>query len=85
MSFLTPDLVNEIETGLASGDEDRIWKASVRLGDFVEEEPGPVWELVEKWGAADSAEVRMAVATCVLEHLLSTTSTDSLRLSSASQ
>ncbi len=70
MSFLTREVLKEIETGLTSGDEDRIWKAAVRLGDFVEEEPGPVWELVEKWGAADNAEVRMAIATCVLEHLL---------------
>ena len=70
MSFLSRDVINEIETGLGTGEEDRVWQAAVRLGDFVEVAPNDVWTLVTKWGDSDNDEVRMALATCVLEHLL---------------
>jgi len=70
MSFLSRDVIAEIEAGLVTGEEDRVWQAAVRLGDFVEVAPNEVWSLVTKWGDSDNGEVRMALATCVLEHLL---------------
>ena len=70
MSFLSPDVIADIETGLGTGEEQRVWQAAVRLGDFVEVAPNEVWSLVTKWGDSDNDEVRMALATCVLEHLL---------------
>jgi uncharacterized protein DUF6869 len=60
----------EIEAGLASADEDRRWQAAIRLGERVEGEPDAVWALVARWGASDNADTRMAITTCVLEHLL---------------
>ena len=60
----------EIETGLASSDEDRRWQAAIRLGARVESEPDAVWALVARWGTSDHSDARMAIATCVLEHLL---------------
>jgi len=60
----------EIEGGLASGDEDRRWKAAIRLGEYVQSAPEAVWELTARWGCSDDADTRTALATCVLEHLL---------------
>jgi len=70
MDFLSRDVIAEIEAGLGTGEENRVWQAAVRLGHFVEVAPNEVWSLVTKWGDSDNAEVRMALATCVLEHLL---------------
>ena len=70
MSFLSRDVIAEIEAGLATGEEASVWKAAARLGDFVEVAPDNVWGLVTKWGDSDNDQVRMALATCVLEHLL---------------
>ena len=60
----------EIEAGLASTDEDRRWQAAIRLGEFVDSEPDAVWPVVARWGVSDDSDTRMAIATCVLEHLL---------------
>ena len=70
MSFLSRDEITAIETGLATGEEGHVWKAAVRLGEFVEIAPNEVWSLVTKWADSENDEVRMALATCVLEHLL---------------
>jgi len=60
----------DVEAGLGSEDEDRRWQAAIQLGEHVESDPEAVWPLAAKWGASDDADTRMAIATCVLEHLL---------------
>src|SRR5438132_10901317 len=60
----------QIEAGLASADEDRRWQAAIRLGELVHPEPDAVWPVVARWGTSDDSDTRMAIATCVLEHLL---------------
>ena len=50
--------------------EDPRWQAIIRVGEFVESEPEAVWGFVRRWGAHEQEDVRMAVATCLLEHLL---------------
>jgi hypothetical protein len=49
---------------------DRRWQAIIRVGEFIEDEPDAVWAFVERWGKHAQADLRMAVATCLLEHLL---------------
>jgi hypothetical protein len=40
------------------------------VGDFVENEPEVIWPFVLKWGSHEDDDVRQAIATCLLEHLL---------------
>ena len=37
---------------------------------FIESRPRAGWEFVERWGKHQSKDLRMAIATCILEHLL---------------
>jgi len=42
----------------------------LEIDDYIESDPEPVWEFARKWGANADADLRMAIATCILEHLL---------------
>jgi hypothetical protein len=53
-----------------NGTKDPRWQAIIRVGDFVENEPEAIWPFVLKWGSHEDDDVRMAIATCLLEHLL---------------
>ncbi len=46
------------------------WQAMIDVAEFVESHPEEVWPFVRRWGATPDDDVRAAVATCVLEHLL---------------
>jgi hypothetical protein len=46
------------------------WQAIIEVGEYIETEPHEVWPFILKWGKHPSDDVRMAVATCLLEHLL---------------
>ena len=50
--------------------EDPRWQAIIEIGEYVESEPEPVWEFILKWGNFPQDDLRDAVATCLLEHLL---------------
>ena len=52
------------------GEVDPRWQAIIVVGEFVETDPAPVWAFVRRWGASSDKDLRMAIATCVLEHLL---------------
>jgi hypothetical protein len=52
------------------GQVDRRWQAIIEVGEFVEGEPEAVWGFVERWGTHPSEDLRSAIATCLLEHLL---------------
>jgi hypothetical protein len=52
------------------GAKDPRWQAIIRVGDFVENEPEAIWPFVLKWGSHEDDDVRTAIATCLLEHLL---------------
>jgi len=54
----------------AEGEVDGRWQAIIRVGEFIESEPEAVWAFVVRWGKHAQADLRMAVATCLLEHLL---------------
>ena len=46
------------------------WQAIVQVGMFVEHEPESIGPFVLKWGSHEDADLRAAIATCLLEHLL---------------
>jgi hypothetical protein len=52
------------------GQPDPRWQAMIRVGEFVRDEPDAVWAFVRQWGKHAQADLRAAVATCLLEHLL---------------
>ena len=46
------------------------WQAIIAVGEFIESEPGAVWAFIRRWGVHPQEDLRTAVATCLLEHLL---------------
>ena len=46
------------------------WQAIIAVGEFVQTQPEAVWSFVERWGSSADKDLRAAIATCVLEHLL---------------
>lgn len=52
------------------GEEDPRWQAMIAVGDFVETEPEAVWSFARRWGTSPDDDLRTAVATLLLEHLL---------------
>ena len=46
------------------------WQAILDVADYIEESPQQVWSFIRRWGSHEEDDVRAAVATCLLEHLL---------------
>ena len=49
---------------------DSHWQAVIRVAEFAESDPDPLWEFARKWGASPDPDLRQAVACCLLVHLL---------------
>jgi hypothetical protein len=54
----------------AEGEKDERWQRIIDIGFHIREEPEAVWAFVTRWGSAADPDLRAAVATCLLEHLL---------------
>ena len=52
------------------GRTDARWLAVIAVGEFIETNPQEVWEFIRRWGVHRCDDIRTAVATCLLEHLL---------------
>jgi hypothetical protein len=52
------------------GKRDPRWQAIIRVGEYIETQPEVVWHFAHRWGKHAQADLRSAVATCLLEHLL---------------
>src|SRR5277367_2428672 len=52
------------------GVEDPRWQAVIQISNFVTTEPEAVWPFVLRWGSHEDEDLRTAIATCLLEHLL---------------
>ena len=50
--------------------QDHRWQAIIAVGEFIESEPEAVWAFIRQWGGHPQEDLRDAVATCLLEHLL---------------
>ena len=46
------------------------WQAIIAIGEHIETEPDAVWTFVRRWGVTPDDDLRDAIATCLLEHLL---------------
>lgn len=46
------------------------WEAASHLADYIEDASSDVWKLVLEHGSSEDEDMRSAIATCVLEHLL---------------
>ena len=69
------DVIKEAETKLSKkivieDEKNSMWQSIIKLSDFIELAPEKIWKFVAKWGNHESEDVRDAVATCLLEHLL---------------
>ena len=51
-------------------DNDCRWQAIIVVGEYVSSNPSDVWQVVVKYGNSDDSDMRTAVATVLLEHLL---------------
>src|SRR5436190_5294957 len=52
------------------GKRDPRWQAIIFVGEFIESQPEHVWEFAQRWGKHAQRDLRAAIATCLLEHLL---------------
>jgi hypothetical protein len=52
------------------GENNPRWQAIIKIGDFVESQPNMVWAFVRRWGKHPNPDLRSAIATLLLEHLL---------------
>jgi hypothetical protein len=50
--------------------QDPRWQAIIRVGEFIRAEPEAVWGFIRQWGIHPQEDLREAIATCLLEHLL---------------
>ncbi len=63
---------NSILPGVPAPDEqeDPRWQAIIEVGEYVESNPEELWRFVVQWGSHEDPDLRAAIATCLLEHLL---------------
>jgi hypothetical protein len=52
------------------GANDPRWQAIIAVADFIDADPHAVLSFALRWGVHEDLDLRQAVATCVLEHLL---------------
>ena len=64
--------LEKIDEEIGSPDENTRWQAVIALAEHghCEHAPDVIWPLVVKWGSSENEDVRTAIATCVLEHIL---------------
>ena len=55
---------------IGHSDNDVRWQALIAVGQWIESSPEPVWEVVLEHGESEDEDMRMGVATVLLEHLL---------------
>ncbi|MGA7399072.1 MAG: hypothetical protein WCC99_13570 [Candidatus Sulfotelmatobacter sp.] len=52
------------------GEEDPRWQAMISIADFIQSDPDAIWPFIVRWGSSADEDLRAAVATVLLEHLL---------------
>ena len=52
------------------GENDPRWQAIIVIGEFIETDPDAIWAFVKRWGRHRNNDLRAAVATVLLEHML---------------
>lgn len=57
-------------TPALGGEQDPRWQAIIEVAEYVHSHPEAVWAFTERWGRSENQDLRDAIGTCVLEHLL---------------
>ncbi len=52
------------------GELDARWQAIIAVEEFLQDQPEDVWPFIMRWGRHSDPDLRAAIATCLLEHLL---------------
>ncbi len=52
------------------GELDARWQAIIEVSEYIPANPDEVWAFASRWGGSSDPDVRAAIATCVIEHLL---------------
>lgn len=52
------------------GEQDPRWQAIIEVSEFIRTDREEVWAFIGKWGCHPDDDLRMALSTCLLEHLL---------------
>jgi hypothetical protein len=52
------------------GEHDPRWAAIIEVEDFIPDDPEPVWQFALRWGAHEQEDLKIAIATCLLEDLM---------------
>ena len=55
---------------VVDGQRDPRWQAIIDVSEYIDRYPNEIWCFTRKWGVHPNADLRAAVATCLLEHLL---------------
>ena len=67
----SPDRYLEMASGLVEDPDNNCrWQAAIIVGESIESDPGAVWNVVERFGDSVDEDMRAAIATILLEHLL---------------
>ena len=63
---------SQLLPGVAAPDRqtDPRWQAIIRVAEFASSNPDEVWQFAALWGSHSDPDIRAAVATCIVEHLL---------------
>ena len=51
-------------------DIDPRWQAIIEVGEFITTNPEEIWTFVARWGKHQDEDLRMAISSILLEHLL---------------
>lgn len=68
-AIFTAEEVLTCETVSDQGVDPR-WQSIISVAEFVKTNPDEVWNFVARWGGSKDEDLRDAIATCLLEHLL---------------
>ena len=59
-----------LDPPVSAGEVDARWQVLIEVADFVKTHPDEIWPFVRRWGSSPDEDIRAAIATCLLEHLL---------------
>lgn len=59
-----------LELKPVESDLDPRWQSIIKVSEFIESHPEPVWMFILESSASDDDDLHSALATCLLEHFL---------------
>ena len=67
---LDPEFLRLATDLLPEQDNDVRWQAAIVIGEFIDTAPDRVWDVIVKFGDSADPDMRTAIGTVLLEHLL---------------